>query len=292
MMVGMVDAARSTTSLLGKLRSSFGTSGVLASPTILASPTALATPAQDAALAQEVPPSSTPQIAQTSPTGISTAEKLEVLDKVLGEVEQEAVQAQLVQSVQPNPTPQITAPELGVVAQATSAAVDQAVHQQHTQQAQVPTHAKEVLVSASAPVETVAQAPVETPDQAALSQEPSAPESVANAPVIEAATGVQYIEQEPAPEIPPEVAEYLEHVENHANQQPQEIVIAPDQQNIPLATTYPKQSVVVLPITPGVEQEGIKKGPLWSIRWLVEWSRKLMKMFSGQIIYREVESKN
>lgn len=253
MIKAMVDAARPATSLLGKLRSSFGKSGALANPASVITPTS-----------PTVPAVSTTQASSTVPI-TSTTEKLDILDAVLSEVEQQA-------------------------------AVMQA-------QVAVPTHAKEVLSSAPALMVPEVQSTLEvqqTPEvqpipevlpvaEAVPTQELSTPETVANAPAVEAATGVQYVEQEPVPEISPEVAEYLEHVENHSAQQPQEIVIAPDQQNIPLATTYPKQSVVVLPITPGVEQEGIKKGPLWSIRWLVEWSRKLMKMFSGKIIYREIE---
>jgi hypothetical protein len=50
--------------------------------------------------------------------------------------------------------------------------------------------------------------------------------------------------------------------------------------------------VIVLPITPATEDAGERKNPKWSIRWLVEWSRKLMKAFSGKIIYREVSAEN
>jgi len=48
--------------------------------------------------------------------------------------------------------------------------------------------------------------------------------------------------------------------------------------------------VIILPITPEVEAVGAKKGPQWSVRWLVEWSRRLMKMFSGKILYADSET--
>lgn len=99
---------------------------------------------------------------------------------------------------------------------------------------------------------------------------------------------MQYVETEKNPELPVEVEGYLEHVQDHAQQHPKEIVLA-DQNSEPLATKYPKQSVVVLPITPDEEKEGARKGVQFSFRWLVEWSRRLMKMFSGSVVYRPVE---
>ncbi len=87
-------------------------------------------------------------------------------------------------------------------------------------------------------------------------------------------------------ELPPEVDGYLQQVQDHAEQLPQEIVVAGDDiQLIPQAP--PLKKVVVLPITPAVEQAGARKGAKFSVRWLVEWSRRLMKMFSGKIIYSQ-----
>lgn len=105
----------------------------------------------------------------------------------------------------------------------------------------------------------------------------------------DAARGVQQVEVEPTPEISPEVESYLQKVEDHTEMAPKEIVIADGTQTSPVDHQYPSQPVVVLPITQEEEKEGAKKSPKFSIRWLVEWSRRLMKMFIGKIIYRPVE---
>jgi hypothetical protein len=106
---------------------------------------------------------------------------------------------------------------------------------------------------------------------------------------IDAARGAQQVEVEPSPEIPPEVESYLQKVEDHADTAPKEIVIADGSDTQPNNHNYPSQPVVVLPITQDVEKEGAKKNPKFSIRWLVEWSRKIMKTFSGKVIYRLAE---
>ncbi len=102
------------------------------------------------------------------------------------------------------------------------------------------------------------------------------------------ATGVE-VEPSREMEMPVEVESYLEKVGNNIDSIPQEIVIADDGQSVH-TKNYPKQPVVVLPITPEIEKEGEKKSTSFSIRWLVEWSKKLMKVFSGKVIYREVEN--
>jgi hypothetical protein len=102
----------------------------------------------------------------------------------------------------------------------------------------------------------------------------------ATAPVVEFEVAPE------KPEISPEVSSFLEHVENHQEQLPQEIVIADAQQMVmppkPIA-----QPVIVLPMTQEEEKAGEGKSVTWSVRWLVEWSRKIMKIFSGKVIYRE-----
>ncbi len=106
---------------------------------------------------------------------------------------------------------------------------------------------------------------------------------------IDQIPGIQSVEQEPNPELSPEVASFLEKAEQHQDQLPEEISIADEQ----VATTPPrrtaKKPVVVLPITPEVEERGKRKSPAFSIRWLVEWSRKIMKMFHGDVIYRQTQ---
>lgn len=150
---------------------------------------------------------------------------------------------------------------VGMVAQATPTAVDQAMYQQQVQMAQA-------------------------------SGGSTAKETVSAGPAVEAGATLQYVENEPNPEISPEVSEYLQHAEDHHKGEPHEVVVGEAQQDVPLATNMPKKSVVVLPITEEVDKKGGRKGPLHSVRWLVEWSRKLIKKFSGEIIYRQRETTN
>lgn len=103
---------------------------------------------------------------------------------------------------------------------------------------------------------------------------------------IDAARGAQQVEVEPTPEIPPEVESYLQKIEDHSSTAPKEIVIADGSSTQPNDHNYPSQPVVVLPITPEMEKEGAHKSPKFSVRWLVEWSKKIMKVFSGKVIYR------
>lgn len=89
-------------------------------------------------------------------------------------------------------------------------------------------------------------------------------------------------------EMPVEVESYLQKVDNNPDQLPQEIVIADDGQII-RSKSFSKQPVIVLPMTEEELEKGKKKSPHFSVRWLVEWSEKIMKMFNGKVIYRQVE---
>jgi len=108
------------------------------------------------------------------------------------------------------------------------------------------------------------------------------------AQTVEQLGGVQTVEQEKTPEISPELESFLQHAQEQTDHLPQEIVVA-DNQEVSAVTHYPKNPVIVLPITPEEQKLGKGKSPKLSIRWLVEWSIKLMKKFSGKVIYREEE---
>lgn len=108
--------------------------------------------------------------------------------------------------------------------------------------------------------------------------------------LIEAgAAGIQAVEQTPPKELPPEVEKYIQKVEDK-QQLPQEVVVAQNDQQLPADNDYVSQPVVVLPITPEIEKLGKRKSPKFSIRWLIEWSKKIIKMFSGKVIYRQAAS--
>jgi hypothetical protein len=100
------------------------------------------------------------------------------------------------------------------------------------------------------------------------------------------AGALQMVEQERTPEISPEVEAYIQKVQDHQNQAPKEVVIADGSQGSS-QTAYPSKPVVVLPITAQMEKDGATKSPKFSIRWLVEWSHKIIKMFVGKVIYRQ-----
>jgi len=104
---------------------------------------------------------------------------------------------------------------------------------------------------------------------------------------IESGAGLQQVEYEQSGELPPEVESYLQKVEEQQNKVLEEVVIA-DGTTTPSVVHPPvKKPVIVLPITAAEEKAGQKKPLHLSIRWLVEWSKKIMKMFSGEVIYRQ-----
>lgn len=103
---------------------------------------------------------------------------------------------------------------------------------------------------------------------------------------IDLGGGVQTVEQEKIPEIPVEVESFLQRVEDHHETAPTEVVIADGTSEVP-TNAYPSRPVIVLPITQEEEQEGAKKPTKFSFRWLVEFSRKIVKMFTGKVIYRQ-----
>lgn len=110
-------------------------------------------------------------------------------------------------------------------------------------------------------------------------------------PAVDQAGGVQYVETEKSHELPPEVEGFIKKVEDNIDQIPQEVVISDPQsgQQLPRVLATP---VVVLPITPKTEDEGKRKSESYSIRWLIEWSWKMMKTFSGKVVYRDESSES
>lgn len=101
--------------------------------------------------------------------------------------------------------------------------------------------------------------------------------------------GVQYAEVEHAAELPPEVENYIEQVVDHAQTQPETIVVAEAAPQPAPSATVPQRVVKVLPLTKMQEEIGLKKNPKFSVRWLVEFSHKIAKMFFGGVIYRQTE---
>lgn len=103
---------------------------------------------------------------------------------------------------------------------------------------------------------------------------------------VELPGGMQYVETEPQPEIPLEVESFLHKVEQHPEQQPKEIVVT-EKPRHSYTPPPPKRTVRVLPITKEELEAGKKIGVQNSFRWLVEFSEKVTKMFTGAVIYRQ-----
>ena len=108
--------------------------------------------------------------------------------------------------------------------------------------------------------------------------------------VIEQTANIQYVEAEKSPELSPEVEKYINEVREDQTKAPKEIVIADATQDLPVDNQYVAEPVIVLPITPEIEKKGKRKSPKFSLRWLVEWSQKIIKAFSGKVIYRDVST--
>jgi hypothetical protein len=146
----------------------------------------------------------------------------------------------------------------------------------------------DVLDSVLTEVESQSQAELETlnptrPVRSGVERAETGPDSSA----VESGASLQFVEAEKTPEIPPEVDKYLKRVGKDQSQLPKKIIVADQQQDLPDQDQYQAKPVIVLPITPAVEEKGKRKSPKFSIRWLVEWSRKIVKMFAGQVIYRQ-----
>ena len=97
--------------------------------------------------------------------------------------------------------------------------------------------------------------------------------------LVDGMPGAQVIEHEVSPEIPVEVESYIERVEETGHL-PQQITLAGDQIELTPMQPAPKQTVVVLPITPQDEKEGARKSPRFSLRWLP------VKLFIGRVNVR------
>lgn len=224
---------------------------------------------------------------------LSTQQKLDLFEKALAE-------AELVRQPGAAP-PDFSVADLGLAAQAYSRTNDyqppaEEIDQDHTNLGR-----KEAPVG-TAPLikpETVEASP---PDQASNLQYEQPVGPVAEQPVsslgeqgvggsVEQAAGIQYVEEEKSPELSPEIEKYIQEVKKQQEKAPREIVIADDAADLPDQEQYVSEPVVVVPITPEIEKKGKSKPPKFSVRWLVEWSQKIIKMFAGKVVYRRVKSR-
>jgi hypothetical protein len=108
---------------------------------------------------------------------------------------------------------------------------------------------------------------------------------------VEQGASIQVVEAEKSPELSTEVEKYLQEVHKDQDLAPKEIAIADEIANLPSNNQFVSEPVIVLPITPEIQKKGRRKNPKFSVRWLVEWSQKIIKMFSGKVVYLEPSSK-
>ena len=211
----------------------------------------------------------------SDPTTTPQDQAMAVLDQVLTQAEANSAAAQT-----PTPTPVL--PQVPQVPPASQAAPIAPV---------APSSPPQPVFDPMAQVMPQALEAMAQPGQQPPTQPPAAyPATTAKESIAlssqEISSAGPAVEYEPNPEIAPEVESYMEKVESHPEQIPHEVVLSGQD----MLVTPPKtmsQPVIVLPITPDEEAVGAKKSPKFSIRWLVEWSRRIMRMFSGKVIYRQ-----
>lgn len=113
--------------------------------------------------------------------------------------------------------------------------------------------------------------------------------TVSQVQVVETAQAAQQVEIEPVreQELQPEISAFVQKVEEHSQgvqhiavDQAGQVQLQPDPGQV-------ARPVIILPISDEEDRIGSKASPLKSIRWLVEWSHKVMKMFSGQVVYSD-----
>ena len=120
--------------------------------------------------------------------------------------------------------------------------------------------------------------------------------------VAESAPKVEEV-AEPKPESQPEalsnpelveLSKEIQEVSQENKEQREQAMIKEKQQeisNLAVEATAPvavsNKPVVILPITAKSAEEAKFKSTKYSIKWLIEWCKKVAKMFSGAVVYKE-----
>lgn len=104
---------------------------------------------------------------------------------------------------------------------------------------------------------------------------------------VELPGGVQSVETLRTPEIPVEVEKFIEEVKDHPDQIPAEVVMTDQQQVMNNAQHALAKPVIILPMTKEELHNAKKSSPQMSKRWLGEWVEKIMKVFAGEVVFRD-----
>lgn len=229
------------------------------------------------------PSTPTSPLTTSAPTDLTDLEKLDILNQVIDQVEKDAVS--------PSPPGQDPLQPDGV---SPASPASSQISPQTSLAPPPPQSQGSAITDASVLDQVLPQAvqaldplnPPQASQASASSKEKLASSSGVDQVSPDTGTGIQYVEQEKNPEIPVEVESYLQKVEDNSDNQVHEVVIADGTVEV-AGTAYPSRPVIVLPITQQMEKEGAKKSPKFSIRWLVEWSQKIIKIFAGKVVYRD-----
>jgi hypothetical protein len=101
--------------------------------------------------------------------------------------------------------------------------------------------------------------------------------------------GAQSVEQERTPEISPELESWMESVDRREERPPEKVVVADQTASNPTGQ-YAAEPVIVLPLTQGKLQEGMKHTVQDSVKWLAVWCMRVIKKFHGAVVYRPAET--
>jgi len=124
----------------------------------------------------------------------------------------------------------------------------------------------------------ISESPAQSAEVQPVVESPAVPEQSANQPAeYEAAQA----------ELEPTIEKLQAEIEQNKMKAPEQIAVRQDnaQQTVPKTVAQP---VVILPLTEQKMQEGEKKSPDFSVRWLVAWAKRQVKKFKDiLVVYRD-----
>ncbi len=91
------------------------------------------------------------------------------------------------------------------------------------------------------------------------------------------------VEKPTTPEVPPEI-EHVEAVTGAEIYLPQPIT--DDSGQVILDNAAPQQVTIALPLTEEEMVKALRLKIIYSLRWLAEWTKRLIKIVGGRFIYR------
>jgi hypothetical protein len=111
---------------------------------------------------------------------------------------------------------------------------------------------------------------------------------IVETPVVPEQSGNQPAEYESAQaELEPTIEKLQAEIEQNKMKAPEQIAVRQDNAEQVLPKTV-AQPVVILPLTEQKMQEGEKKSPNFSVRWLVAWAKRQVKKFKDiLVVYRD-----